>query len=96
MRRILAGSGLIIAFFCALTLSVSPQLHERIHPDAGRADHVCAVVMFASGNCEHTSAAPIAIDAPAPRATDFLCERLPIFTTSVERSILEHAPPQNS
>jgi hypothetical protein len=96
MRRTLAGSGLLIALFCAVALSVSPQLHERVHPDANRADHTCVVTIFASGSCEHATAAPIAIDAPAPCGTDFLPERLSIFTAPVESSILEHAPPANS
>jgi hypothetical protein len=97
MRRALTGGGLIIAFSCALALSVSPKLHERVHPDANRADHMCAVTIFAAGNCEHTTAAPITIAAPAPpSAPAFLPERLSIFTAPVGMSVLEHAPPQNS
>lgn len=97
MRRTLAGGGLIIALFSAVLLSVSPQLHERIHPDANRADHMCAVTMFTAGNCEHVAAAPITAAAPAPSSSPaFFPERLSIFTAPVESSILEHAPPQNS
>jgi len=96
MRRTLAGSGLLIALFCAVALSVSPQLHERVHPDANRVNHDCVVTMFASGSCEQPTDAPIAIAAPAPCYSDFLPERLSIFATPVERSILEHAPPANS
>jgi hypothetical protein len=96
MRRTLAGSGLLIALFCAVALSVSPQLHERVHPDASGVNHTCVVTMFASGSCEHTTGASIAIAAPAPCAPDFLPARLSIFTAPVESSILEHAPPANS
>jgi len=47
------------AFFWTLVLSVSPQLHERIHPDANRAHHSCAVTMVASGNYNHSPSAPL-------------------------------------
>ena len=54
------------AFLWTLTLSVSPQLHERIHPDAGRVDHSCAITFVASGSYNHSPAAPlIALPAPA-------------------------------
>jgi hypothetical protein len=96
MRRTLAGSGLLIALFCAVALSASPQMHERVHPDASTVNHACVVTMFASGSCEHTTDAPIAIDAPAPCTSDFVSKRLSIFTAPVESSILEHAPPANS
>jgi len=38
------------AFLWALALSASPQLHQRVHPDAGRVEHNCAVTMIASGS----------------------------------------------
>src|SRR5713101_5533636 len=47
------------AFLWTLTLSVSPQLHERIHPDANRVDHSCAVTFVASGNYNHSPLAPL-------------------------------------
>jgi len=31
------------AFLWALTLSASPALHQRLHSDANRVDHSCAV-----------------------------------------------------
>jgi hypothetical protein len=53
------------AFVWALALSVSPQLHERVHADANRAEHTCAVTAIASGNCDHT-AYPLLVSAPLP------------------------------
>ncbi len=44
------------AFFWTLLLSVSPQLHARVHPDAGRVEHNCAATMIASGNYDHAHA----------------------------------------
>jgi hypothetical protein len=82
-------------FLWTLVLSVSPQLHERIHRDANRVDHSCAVTFIASGNYNHCPVAPLvtapvpvaqfsAIPAPAPKwvKSPFLLAR-----------IFEHAPP---
>jgi protein-S-isoprenylcysteine O-methyltransferase Ste14 len=43
------------AFVWALALSVSPQLHQRIHSDATRAEHSCAVTAVTTGSYEHAS-----------------------------------------
>jgi hypothetical protein len=51
------------AFLWTLVLSVSPQLHQRIHADANRAEHSCAVTAIASGNYEHTPQ-PSPVSAP--------------------------------
>ncbi|HEX3446059.1 MAG TPA: hypothetical protein VHS80_15180, partial [Chthoniobacterales bacterium] len=40
---------LVASIFWALTLTVCPQLHEWLHPDADHEDHDCAVTLFASG-----------------------------------------------
>jgi hypothetical protein len=50
------------AFLWALLLSASPDLHQRVHPDANRVDHSCAVTMVASGNYDHAAQPPL-IDA---------------------------------
>jgi len=36
------------AFLWALALSASPQLHQRVHADAKRAEHGCVATMIAS------------------------------------------------
>ena len=43
------------AFLWALALSASPQLHQRVHKDANRAEHNCAVTMIASGSYDHAA-----------------------------------------
>jgi hypothetical protein len=53
------------AFFWALLLSVFPQLHARIHPDANRCDHTCSVTLIATGNYHHAAHPPL-ITAPQP------------------------------
>lgn len=85
------------AFFWALTLSVSPQLHEQIHSDANSADHSCAVTFVSSGNFNH---APVSIPISAPISFDVsgvpeltaLCLG-PVFLLA---GVFEHAPPANS
>ena len=83
------------AFLWALVLGVSPQLHERIHPDANRADHACAVTFIASGTYNYSPSAPL-LSVPA------LVDRvspIPALTPQWVESafllarIFEHAPP---
>jgi hypothetical protein len=40
---------LIVSIFWAFTLTVCPELHEWVHPDADHEDHDCAVTLFANG-----------------------------------------------
>jgi len=83
------------AFFWTLLLSVSPQLHARVHPDAGRVEHNCAATMIASGNYDHASHPPL-VSAALP-AIQF--SKIPALTPCWVRSpflgacIFEHAPP---
>jgi len=62
--RALIGLLASAAFLWTLTLSVSPQLHERIHPDANRIDHSCAITFIASGSYNYSPAAPL-LSVPA-------------------------------
>jgi len=85
------------AFAWALTLSVSPQLHERIHTDANGVGHSCAVTMVAAGKLDHTLAA-LLFTAPA-HLDEFSVPKLTSrWVASVFRvaSVFEHAPPANS
>ena len=85
------------AFLLALTLSVSPQLHERIHSDANRVDHSCAVTFVSSGNVNHS---PVALLISAPVALDEckVPELTPLWVGPLFllASVFEHAPPANS
>src|SRR5438093_7234181 len=82
-------------FLCALALSASPQLHQRVHKDANRAEHTCAVTMIASGNYDHVAHSPL-VSAPAP-AVQF--SKIPALSPCWVQSpflgahIFEHAPP---
>jgi len=83
------------AFLWALALSVSPQLHERIHPDANHIEHSCAVTLVSSGNYNHSVPAPL---ASAPTSSAQVSEIPALISTWVRSpflgaSIFEHAPP---
>jgi hypothetical protein len=83
------------AFFWALALSASPQLHQRVHPEANRAEHNCAATMITSGNYDHIAHSPL-IGAPVP-SVQF--STIPALTPCWVQSpflgacIFEHAPP---
>jgi hypothetical protein len=83
------------AFLWALALSASAQLHQRVHPDAGRSEHNCAVTMIASGSYNHAAHVPL-VSAPVP-ALQF--SKVPTLTSCWVQSpflaacIFEHAPP---
>lgn len=81
------------AFFWALTLSVSPQLHQQLHSDANRVDHACAVTFIAAGNVDHAPVAlliatPVPLDEKIPELTPLWVA--PLFLLA---SVFEHAPP---
>jgi hypothetical protein len=83
------------AFLYALALSASPQLHQRVHPDANRADHNCAATMIASGSYDHAAHA-ILVSAPV-QALQFskISALIPCWVQSpfLGACIFEHAPP---
>src|SRR5438128_11396117 len=84
------------AFLWALALSASPQLHQRIHPDANRVEHSCAVTMIASGSYDHAAHPPL-VSAPIP-VLHF--PQIPALTPQWVQSpflgarFFEHAPPR--
>ena len=58
------SAALVVAIFWALTLTVSPQLHELIHPDADHEDHDCAVTLFLGGGLVHSPLLPSLVAGP--------------------------------
>ena len=86
------------AFFWTLLLSVSPQLHARIHHDADRGNHTCAVTLIATGNYNHAAQPPL-IRAPQP-SVQF--SRIAVLSSTwvqplfLSAHIFAHAPPAHS
>jgi hypothetical protein len=87
-----------VAFFWTLALSASPQMHQRVHNDANRVEHNCAVTMIASGSYDHAAHAPL-VSAPVP---GLQFSKIPTLTPCWVQSpflgahIFEHAPPAHS
>src|SRR5262245_41022382 len=93
--RALVAAVLFAAFSWTLLVSLSPRLHEFIHADANRSDHVCAITLIASGSYEH-AAQPALISAPQfnvrfPASTALTSIWVkPLFLSA---HIFAHAPP---
>jgi hypothetical protein len=64
-RRAFIATFISAAFFWTLLLSVSPQLHARIHLDANHGDHTCAVTLIATGKYDNAAHPPL-LRAPEP------------------------------
>jgi hypothetical protein len=94
IRGAVAGS-VCAAFLLALALSVSPQWHELLHPNAKAGHHECAVTLIGSGNLQHSAPAPLVV-APAPALQfSFVPALHPVWVASpfIGARIFEHAPP---
>jgi hypothetical protein len=93
--RALVAALVSVGFLWTLVLSASPQLHQRVHKDANRAEHNCAVTMIASGSYDHAAPPPL-ISVPFP-AIQFskIPALIPCWVQSpfLGASIFEHAPP---
>ena len=95
--RALIATTTSAAFLWTLALSVSPKLHERIHPDANRVDHSCAVTIVSGGKLNH--APPALVVVAAPRIYFF--SNVELISTAVQSlfltaAVFEHAPPAHS
>jgi hypothetical protein len=93
--RTLVATCVFAAFVWAIALSVSPQLHQRVHADSSRTEHGCAVTLIATGSYEH----PV---QPSPiSASDFVSQfgRVPALSSTwvqpllLKAHIFAHAPP---
>jgi len=94
-RRAFVGTFISAAFFWTLLLSASPQLHARIHADANRGDHTCAVTLIATGNYDHAAHPPL-ITAPQfiPRFSEIAALSATwVPSLFLNAHIFEHAPP---
>jgi len=86
------------AFLWAIALSVSPQLHNRIHSDSSNIEHTCAITLIASGTYEH-AAHPSPVCASTSLTELFNVPALnPLWVPSpfLSASVFEHAPPSHS
>ena len=73
-------------------LAVSPALHERLHGDAHRAGHECAVTMFAHGKVDAATVDVSVVIPTAPIETASQIE-FSVFTPAVKNLPPGRAPP---
>ena len=66
-------------FLAVLVLGSSFTLHKALHPNAGKADHHCAVTLLASGQVEASGVAAMAAPAPAISFC-FILADVPVYT----------------
>lgn len=94
MQRSRLPLGILLVFLVLLLnlLAALPSLHECFHADAGKAEHQCAVTLFAHGNVDSASA-----EIPIPVPVDFVAVRLvfdfPVFSPAIEHLPAGRAPP---
>lgn len=94
----LVALGVSAVFLWTLALTISPQLHVRVHADANRVEHTCAVTLITSGSYTHSAHVPLA-SAPAPVIQFSTIPALnPLWVPSpfLGASVFEHAPPARS
>jgi hypothetical protein len=98
-RRVsLAGTAVVVllALFWALTLAASPDLHERVHPDANDEDHDCGAMLFLTGAVGPVLAAiAVTLAPPCLPLVRGAAPLLPVVRAvrPADRAVLEHAPP---
>jgi hypothetical protein len=68
-------------------MAACPALHELIHKNAGKANHDCAVTMFAHGKVETAS-----VDVPVTVVAVSI-ETAPQIEFSIFRTAIENLPP---
>ena len=89
---------LAAAFLWVIALSGSSQLHQRVHSDANRVEHTCAVTMIASGSYNY-AAHGLLVTAPIPtHQFPKIPALIPRWVQSpfLGACIFEHAPPAHS
>jgi hypothetical protein len=93
--RAFVAPGVFVAFLWAVALNASPQLHQRVHRDANRVEHNCAVTMIASGSYNYAAHVPLVSAPIRPVQFSNILALAPCWVQSpfLGACILEHAPP---
>jgi hypothetical protein len=93
----LHGKAVIASLLVCLVLlldamAACPALHELIHKDAGKADHNCAVTMFAHGKVDSASVEIFTVTQPASIETTPQIV-ISVFAPAIENLPAGRAPP---
>jgi hypothetical protein len=86
---------LVLSILWAVTLTVCPELHEWVHPDADHGDHDCAVTLFSNGGIHFDAIDLLDVGKPSNRAfIDVLHLRSQVLVSAqTERLIPGRGPP---
>jgi hypothetical protein len=76
-------------------LAASPTLHEKIHADAGHAEHQCVVTLFAHGQVDAANV-DVPVCAPLHFVTTVTFADLSVFSPAIENLPAGRAPPVSS
>jgi hypothetical protein len=87
---------LMASVFWALTLTVCPELHEWVHPDADHEDHDCAVTLFSNGGIHFLAVDLLYVEKPSDwLLVNVLVLRSQVLvSTQTERLIPGRGPPK--
>jgi hypothetical protein len=91
------GKAVIASLLVAIVLlldamAACPALHELIHKDAGKADHDCAVTMFAHGKVDSVSV-DVPVAAPQIFVVVLPSVEFSIFSPAIDNLPAGRAPP---
>jgi hypothetical protein len=76
LARCMAALLMLCLFLGLQLLSASHSLHQRLHPDTGKAEHHCVVTAIAQGQIDH---APVSIAVLSPN----ICEQVLVAPAQV-------------
>lgn len=85
----LALAGLVLLLNA---MAASPSLHEWFHADAGKADHQCAVTMFAHGKVD-TASVEVPVFVPAALVETIPSVIISAFSPAIDNLPAGRAPP---
>lgn len=94
MRRSRGPLGILLIFLVLLLnlLAASPSLHEWFHHDADKADHQCAVKVFAHGQVD-SAGADVPIVVPLASVETVPSVTLSVFSPAIGNLPAGRAPP---
>lgn len=93
--RTFVATCVFAAFVWTLALTISPQLHQRIHADGNRSDHICAVTLVANGSYDNAAQPPLirAPDLPGQFGTVLTLSSIWVQPVLLMAHIFANAPP---
>jgi hypothetical protein len=97
-ERTIIATCVFAAFVWALALSGSPQWHQRVHADAKRVEHSCAVTLIVSGSYEGAAHLPLVSAAQSTIEFSKTGDLNSVWVQPLFFSahVFAHAPPQHS